>query len=163
MTLPLHAAIYVRATHGDLVGHARQEEECRAMAAERGWTVDQVFTDDPDRGAFRSHQSRVGFDALLDAIQDGAVDGVVAWEVDRLYRRREDLYVLAYMVKKAGIPVEFRYGLEDILRDAMQRQHEQFLSMQRALGRVDRESRAALARAAGRLCKEGEGKPTAPR
>jgi DNA invertase Pin-like site-specific DNA recombinase len=86
------AAIYVRISKdrtGEGAGVTRQEEDCRALAKKRRLQVVQVFVDN-DTSAY-SKKPRPGYEALLNAIQAKAVQAVIVWHVDRLYRRMHDL------------------------------------------------------------------------
>lgn len=92
MTSKKRAAIYTRISRdwtGDAAGVARQEQDCRALVERHGWTVVDVFADN-DTSAY-SKKPRPGYRALLTAIEAGAVDAVVVWHTDRLYRRMPDL------------------------------------------------------------------------
>ena len=89
---PRRAAIYARISKdrdGEGLGVARQLEDCRALAEREGWEVVAEFSDN-DVSAF-SGRRREGYEALSGALRNGAVDVVVAWAVDRLYRRPVDL------------------------------------------------------------------------
>jgi DNA invertase Pin-like site-specific DNA recombinase len=86
------AVIYCRisqARDGTEAGVERQEADCRALAAERGWDVAEVFIDN-DVSAF-SGKRRPAFEAMLTAIKAGAASVIVTYAADRLYRRNADL------------------------------------------------------------------------
>jgi len=67
----------------------RQERECRALAEQLGWTVAAVFVDN-DVSAYR-RKPRPGYGRLLEALESGQVDAVLAWHVDRLHRSPKEL------------------------------------------------------------------------
>jgi site-specific DNA recombinase len=80
--------IYVRLSldqHGDELGVQRQEDECRAYAAARGWTVREVIADNDVSAT--SGKVRPGFERLLAS----KPDAILCWHTDRLVRRTEDL------------------------------------------------------------------------
>lgn len=80
------AIIYLRISEdrtGLEAGVTRQREDCEQRCAERGWRVVSVETDN-DQSASTS------FDAVLAAVESGAVSVVVAWALDRLQRNRRD-------------------------------------------------------------------------
>jgi len=80
--------IYVRLSldqHGDQLGVQRQEDECRAFAAARGWTVREVIADNDVSAT--SGRVRPGFERLLAS----KPDAILCWHTDRLVRRTEDL------------------------------------------------------------------------
>jgi DNA invertase Pin-like site-specific DNA recombinase len=86
------AAIYCRISQdrtGKEAGVQRQEEDCRKLAAECGWTVAEVYVDN-DTSAYGT-KPRPGYLAMLDAIQRGDVTAVLAWHPDRLYRKAREL------------------------------------------------------------------------
>src|SRR6476620_6787515 len=85
-------AIYTRlsADHtGERLGVTRQLEDCLALAQRLGWEVTHRF-DDNDLSAFNG-KTRPGFEALLDAMKRGEIDGLICWHTDRLYRSMKDL------------------------------------------------------------------------
>lgn len=85
------AVIYTRISldRHDGAGVARQEQECRDLAARHGLTITRVYCDN-SVSAF-SGATRPQFEQLLRDVQAGAVDRVLVWAVDRLYRRLGDL------------------------------------------------------------------------
>jgi excisionase family DNA binding protein len=82
-------AIYTRLSKDD-TGHQtatqRQEAACRGLAELRGWNVGEVFAD-VDLSAYQVKVQRPGYQALLAAVANGAIDGVLVWKLDRLVRR----------------------------------------------------------------------------
>jgi len=81
------AAIYCRISkdrEGAGLGVQRQEQDCREVAERLGWKVARVFVDN-DISAY-SGKVRPQYRQLLEAIQSGAVTGVIAWHTDRLHR-----------------------------------------------------------------------------
>jgi site-specific DNA recombinase len=89
---PVRAAIYVRISldqNGDRLGVERQLADCRDLADRLGWEV-VAELDDNDLSAY-SGKRRPGFEALLDAMKNGTVTGVLCWHTDRLYRSMKDL------------------------------------------------------------------------
>lgn len=88
----MKAAIYVRISKdrtGAGLGVARQEADCRALAAQLGLEVTVVFTDN-DLSAY-SGKPRPGYTSLIRAVSSGAVDAVIVWHQDRLLRRTIEL------------------------------------------------------------------------
>lgn len=86
------AVIYSRISDdptGRAAGVERQVDECRALAADRGVDVlDEVV--DNDLSA-TTGKRRPGFERVLGMIRASAVDTVVVWHTDRLYRMPRDL------------------------------------------------------------------------
>jgi len=88
----VNAAIYARISddrEGEALGVKRQEEDCRALAARRGWLVAAVYIDN-DRSAY-SGKPRPEYERLMADIRNGAVDAVVVWDLDRLHRSPREL------------------------------------------------------------------------
>ena len=79
--------IYVRISRdktGGGLGVARQEADCRALAARHGLIVLHVYVDN-DMSAY-SGKPRKGYRKLMADIEHGRTDVVVAWHGDRLHR-----------------------------------------------------------------------------
>lgn len=90
---PKSAAIYRRISHdpsGERLGVQRQEDDCRAEAARRHWQITGIYVDD-DRSAFNTRKPRPEYQRLLRDIQEGLVDGVLIWRLDRLHRQPREL------------------------------------------------------------------------
>lgn len=88
----VRAIIYCRISRdrgGDALGVARQESECRDLCERSGWLVTDVLTDN-DISAY-SGKKRPAYTTLLERVDAGAVDVVVAWNTDRLHRRLSEL------------------------------------------------------------------------
>lgn len=88
----MRAAIYLRISQdrtGDAAGVNRQREDCEALAAEHGWEVAEIYTDN-DRSA-TTGKPRPEFARMLADIEAGRIGAVVAWHTDRMYRKLADL------------------------------------------------------------------------
>jgi DNA invertase Pin-like site-specific DNA recombinase len=85
------AGIYTRISSdpdGKQAGVARQQKECRELAARRGLDVVKVYEDN-DVSAFKGSsraKQRPAYAALLADIEAGSLDVVIAWHPDRLHR-----------------------------------------------------------------------------
>jgi DNA invertase Pin-like site-specific DNA recombinase len=91
-TTPKAAAIYCRISFdrsGEGLGVERQEQLCRKLAKERGWTVAEVYVDN-DRSAFTG-KPRPAYTRMLSDIENGLRDAVVCVDLDRLTRRPAEL------------------------------------------------------------------------
>jgi DNA invertase Pin-like site-specific DNA recombinase len=83
----MRAAIYTRISDdrdGRGIGVDRQREDCEQLVKRRRWQLVEHFSDN-DISASKGLR-RPGYDALQDAIEDGRVDVVVAYETTRLWR-----------------------------------------------------------------------------
>jgi site-specific DNA recombinase len=86
------AALYARLSRdrtGEETATARQLEDCRAFATARGWEVVGEYTD-ADISAYKRGAVRPGYEAMLRELDQGGIDVIVAWKLDRLLRRVMD-------------------------------------------------------------------------
>jgi DNA invertase Pin-like site-specific DNA recombinase len=101
----VRAGAYVRISkyegEGRSGGTKRQEADCRAECKRLGWKVVDVFVDD-DRSAFNG-KARPEYDRMLDAIDGGRLDAVIAWHQDRFTRDPMELEVLLLTTAKQGV------------------------------------------------------------
>lgn len=113
---PRAAAIYCRISHdptGLRAGVQRQQKDCAALAADKGWNVDRVLVDN-DISAYNGHE-RPAYQELLDAIRSGEIDAVVAWHPDRLHRRTLELEEFIEVVNANGVAIQtVQSGLVDL-------------------------------------------------
>ena len=103
---PQRAAIYCRISddrEGRGLGVARQEAECRALAERLGWSVAKLYADN-DVSAYRRRR-RPGYEALLGAVKQGQVDGLVVWHNDRLHRQQREMEDFIDLVDASRVPV----------------------------------------------------------
>ncbi|MFD1830564.1 recombinase family protein [Streptomyces desertarenae] len=84
------------------LGVARQEEDCRALSARKGWDVIAVHTDN-DVSAY-SGAPRPAWQDLMEDVRNGTVDAIVCWHADWLTRSPREL--------EDVIDLADRYGLE---------------------------------------------------
>lgn len=85
------AAIYLRISRdltGQRLGVDRQREAAEKYALANDYEVAEIFTDNDISAA--GGKRRPGFESLLDALTDGHVSAVIAWNWDRLTRNRPD-------------------------------------------------------------------------
>lgn len=104
MTPPRAAAIYARISSdatGEGLGVQRQLEDCRKLAADRGWTVAEEYVDN-DISAF-SGKPRPAFERLQSDIASGLRDGVIVYNLDRLTRQPIELELFKIVLKAAGV------------------------------------------------------------
>ncbi|TNH24067.1 recombinase family protein [Micromonospora orduensis] len=99
------AAIYVRISRdreGGGLGVARQEQDCRELAARHGLTVAQVYSDN-DLSAY-SGKPRPAYRRMLDDIATARIDAVMAWHTDRLHRSPTELEEYISACEPRGVP-----------------------------------------------------------
>jgi site-specific DNA recombinase len=134
VTKPQRAAIYVRISDDrqkDAAGVGRQETDARGLADRLGWQVGPVVVEN-DTSAYKRkkvalpngrHELRVyrpGFRDLLDLIVTGAVDGMIAYDLDRTARDPRDLEDLIDAVEQCvpRLPVESVTGSLRLANDS---------------------------------------------
>lgn len=86
------AVIYCRISRdreGAGLGVQRQEQDCRELADQLGWTVVAVHTDN-DLSAY-SGKPRPGYKTLLSDLESGTANAVIVWHGDRLHRSPAEL------------------------------------------------------------------------
>ncbi|MGW7246302.1 recombinase family protein [Streptomyces decoyicus] len=109
------AAIYVRISQdrgGAGLGIARQEEDCRALCARKGWDVVDVYPDN-DVSAY-SGAPRPKWQELLADINEGIVNAVVCWHVDRLTRSPRELEDVIDLADRHGLELATVSGEIDL-------------------------------------------------
>ena len=127
------AIIYTRISqdrNGEGAGVARQETDARALATARGWSITDVVVDN-DISA-KGHKTRPGFERLLQAVESGSVQVVIAWALDRLTRNRRDTLRLIETCQKQGATIALVRGSD--------------LDMSTPAGRLTADLLAAVAR-----------------
>jgi site-specific DNA recombinase len=107
----MRAILYLRQSQdstGNGAAVSRQEEDAQSLCERRGWTVVQTFIDNDISAAGK--RERPGFEEVLEAIEEGRVDAVVAWSLDRLTRNARDRLRLIEAGKKTGTTVALVRG-----------------------------------------------------
>lgn len=85
--------IYTRISRddeGEALGVARQRQDCERLADLRTWQPVKVYEDN-DVSAFKRNVVRDEFELMLNDLRAGLIDGVVAYDLDRLARQPQDL------------------------------------------------------------------------
>jgi site-specific DNA recombinase len=103
----VRAGVYTRISRddaGDGAGVKRQEEDCRALCEQRGWSVARVFTDNDISASSGRH--RPAYQALLEALASGDLEAVVAWAPERLHRAPRELEDFLSIVEARNVHVE---------------------------------------------------------
>lgn len=104
MSAPRAAAIYARISSdptGQALGVQRQLEDCRRLAADRGWTVADEYVDN-DVSAY-SGKPRPEYERMLADVRDGLRDAVIVYNMDRLTRRPIELEEFTAVCEAAGL------------------------------------------------------------
>ncbi|MFE9338590.1 recombinase family protein [Streptomyces sp. NPDC007063] len=85
--------IYTRISRddeGDSLGVARQQQDCERLTDLRSWQAVKVYEDN-DVSAFKRNVIRDDFELMLKDLRVGLIDGIVAYDLDRLARQPRDL------------------------------------------------------------------------
>lgn len=113
---PPRAALYCRISEDrpeNALGVERQEEDCRRLAAERGFEVIGAYVDN-DVSAY-SGKRRPEYRRLLVDIDEGLVDVVVTWHTDRLHRSPLELEEWILVCEARGVATHaVQAGLIDL-------------------------------------------------
>ena len=101
-----------------------QETDCRALAAQLGWAVGQVYQEN-DTSAFKRSKVngvlrvvRPAFRAMIAALDAGSCDAVIAYNIDRVARDMRDLEDLIDVVEARSIPCRAVTGQIDLSNDS---------------------------------------------
>jgi site-specific DNA recombinase len=86
---------------GKALGVQRQLEDCRTLAAERGWTVGDEYVDN-DISAY-SGKARPAYRRMIADVAAGERDGVIVYNLDRLHRRPVELEEFVALCEKVGV------------------------------------------------------------
>lgn len=120
-TTPARAAIYARISRdaeGTSAGVDRQRADCHALAESLGWTVSQEYVDNDISASQYSTKRRPEYERMLADLEDGHLDGVIVYNIDRLTRRPAELEHFNDTVACAGVRhVRFVTGDTDIGTD----------------------------------------------
>ncbi len=85
--------IYARISfdgEGEGLGVARQQSDAEKLASLREWEIHRVYTDN-NVSAFKSTIIRPEFEQMLSDLNEGVIDGIVAYDLDRIARQPVDL------------------------------------------------------------------------
>lgn len=113
------AFIYVRQSldkSGAGAAVARQREDCLKLCAERGWDDVRVWPENDTSAS--SRKPRPVYTAMLEAIERGEAQVLVAWHVDRLTRKLTDLEHLIELTQATGLRIVTVTGDIDLSNDA---------------------------------------------
>ena len=99
----IRAGVYARISSDrsdTRLGVDRQVKDCKALCADRGWVVDEVFVDNDVSAT--SGKRRPEYNRLLTAIESGDIDAVAVWDLDRLTRRPAELESFVATCERGG-------------------------------------------------------------
>lgn len=104
---PKRAVVYCRvstqAQAEEGTSLATQQENCLAHAAEMGWTVVEVVSEQHSGG---DYLGRMGLQRALATIEDGGADVLLAYAVDRVSRHLTHLGAIMSRIESAGATLD---------------------------------------------------------
>ena len=83
----------------------RQEADCRKLARDRGWKIVKVYAD-TDASAWNRNVRRPAYEEMLADLQDGKLDGILVWKLDRLMRQRREMVRIDDLLEAQGAFLE---------------------------------------------------------
>lgn len=112
------AGIYVRISSdptGARLGVSRQRTACQKGAEDHGWRVHRIYEDN-DVSAY-SGKPRPQYQAMLADLEDGVIDAVVVWDLDRLTRRPIEIEHFIELADRRSIALASVGGDVDLSTD----------------------------------------------
>lgn len=100
------AVVYTRISKdrvGAGLGVERQRDDCYRLAEQLGWTIVSVYSDN-DISAY-SGKPRPEYRAMLDALDRGEAQAVLAWHTDRLHRSPSELEEFISLCERRAVTV----------------------------------------------------------
>src|SRR6266511_5026870 len=113
----IRAAIYCRLSKKGGRSVGRQEQDGRAIAADRGWNVVRVFTEEESASEF-AKRAREEWELLLAAVRAREFDAVIVWLEDRSNRDVVKAAEFVQACREAGVRLviadsEVEYNFSD--------------------------------------------------
>jgi site-specific DNA recombinase len=113
---PQDSAIYCRLSYapdGSLEKVERQEADARKLAAQLGWRVAEVYSDN-SRSAWQRNRKRPAWERMLADIEAGRIDSIIVYHGDRLIRQPLDLELLLKLADDKRLPLASVSGTRDL-------------------------------------------------
>ncbi len=111
------AAVYLRISRdeaGEGLGIDRQRDAVKSLARAKGWVIDPAWVIEENDVSAYAKRPRPGFERLVRGIESGQVKAVVAYALDRLVRRLDDLARLIDVAEQHDVPVATVAGDVDL-------------------------------------------------
>lgn len=155
--MTVRTALYLRISEdrtGEGLALERQEADCRALCAAKGWVIVVVYAET----ASGTNGTRREFERLRADIDAGLIDAVVCWDLDRLTRKPVELEWLVERGERHGLRLASVADDYDLSTDA----GRLFARIKAAVARGEVERKSARQAAALRQA-VAAGKPTGGR
>lgn len=107
----MRTGIYTRVSldrDGDALAVTRQREDAAQIIERRGWDLVREYQDNDLSAAGK--RRRPGFEDMIEDIQGGLLQAIVAWSLDRLTRNRTDTVRLIEACQQAGVTIALVRG-----------------------------------------------------
>lgn len=156
----MRAAIYTRISQdktGEELGVQRQEEVCRKLAEDRGWTVTEIYSDN-DISAYDSRKRRPEYERLRADHDRNKFDALIVWDLDRLTRQPRQLEDWIDAAEKHGLALIESAGEADLSVPA----GRMFARIKASVARQESEMKSARQKLAAQQ-RAKLGKPWGPR
>lgn len=114
-----NAALYLRVSldaTGENLAVERQREDCRRIAAERGWTITEEYVDNSISASKRAVK-RPAYDRMVSDFAAGHFDALVCWDLDRLTRQPRQLEDWIDAAEERGLLLTTANGEADLSTD----------------------------------------------
>lgn len=132
-------AVYLRQSldrTGQMLAISRQRGPCLELCDQRGWTNRREYVDN-DRSATKGR--RPAYEDMIADVEAGKIRGIVAWDLDRLYRRPTELEHLIDLAEKDGLLLATITGDADLATD----NGRLFARIKAAVAKAEMERKAA--------------------
>jgi DNA invertase Pin-like site-specific DNA recombinase len=100
---------------GEEAGVGRQSKDNKGYCAHRRWTIVADFVDNDISASRYSSKKRPGYAEAIRMLRDGEADALVAYHLDRLWRKPAELEELIDLVEQRGIIVATLNGEFDLM------------------------------------------------
>jgi len=115
---PVRAITYERISldrTGEEAGVTRQRQDNTAYCDRQGWTIVADIVDDDISASRYSHKKRKGYLEAIRMIINDEADAIVAYHLDRLWRRPDELEQLIDLVEERNVIVATLTGKIDLM------------------------------------------------
>jgi site-specific DNA recombinase len=139
------AGLYLRISldrTGERLGVDRQRKDCQRKAEQRGWRVVDVYEDNDVSAS--TGKKRPAYERMLEDIENGVINAVVVWDLDRLTRRPIEVEQFIELADRRGVALASVGGDVDLATD----NGRLFARIKGAVARAEVERKSARQRAA---------------